>query len=467
MLFLFLMGIGGRMILSITWLTSAEIFWLSLLFIICCLPAVLFIGGHRLRIPIMPMWGAGYFMLFGMPFFSKDDQGLLFSVPPETVQAALQLVVLGGVCCLAIFYTFLGNWVEATTPSIQAPWDLRRAPRSGIALCMVGLVFQYFTSVYTATPALQQILSILSRSSILGMVTLFLLQLRGKLSGRLKVFLWGFFVPLQYVLGLGTGLVFNVILMMVPFLFCYIAERRTVPLLAMGIAIAVLIVPFLGFKKEFRSYAWYNEENVTVPKTPVGRGVFFLKLVFEGITKGGSETYTAAAETAQERAGSSGLLIITAISLTPDVVPYWKGETYISLLWLFVPRFLYPDKPTKMLGQEFGHRYGILDEDDLWTSVNLPHQVVEMYINFGKIGVFLGMALIGCLYRMIAALLGRPESGERALLIGCTIATVLLGIENDFSLVFGGLFYYLVIFYVVLRFFHGNVAPRGKISAGA
>jgi len=51
---------------------------------------------------------------------------------------------------------------------------------------------------------------------------------------------------------------------------------------------------------------------------------------------------------------------LSAISLvkekTPSIIPYWKGESYLPIFTKFIPRFLWPDKPTENMGQEFGHR---------------------------------------------------------------------------------------------------------------
>lgn len=446
--------------------TAEEILWLFLLYVLCCLPAVLFIAGHRLRIPVMPLWGAGYFMLFGMPFFGKGPQETLFSMSPALVQDALQLIVMGACCCLIAFYTPLGRWVESASPSFQAPWDLNRAPKSGVLLCLLGMVTYYAMKVLTPAAGLQQLLSNLSLSATLGMLTLFLLQLRGKLTGRLKFFLWGIVFPFQYILTLGTGSVFNTIIVLAPFLFCYTAERRKVPMVWGIILVCVLIVPFLGYKAEYRSYAWSGEnvDPAVVSASPLEKGLFFVQLVTRRISEGGLESYNVAMETAQERASQTGLLA-RVMELTPSQIPFWKGETYATLLWLFVPRFLYPAKPIKTIGQEFGHRYGILHEEDYWTSINLPHQVVEMYLNFGVAGVILGMMLMGFLYRVVAFSLGRPGSGERMLLIGCTLCTALLNMDNDFSLVFGGVVYCFGMLYLVSNIFHGNVAAPGKAAS--
>ena len=83
---------------------------------------------------------------------------------------------------------------------------------------------------------------------------------------------------------------------------------------------------------------------------------------------------------------------LSAISLvkekTPSIIPFWDGESYLPIFTKFIPRFLWPEKPTENMGQEFGHRYGVLAWDNLTTSMNTPI-VAEAYMNFGDKGFYL------------------------------------------------------------------------------
>jgi hypothetical protein len=83
---------------------------------------------------------------------------------------------------------------------------------------------------------------------------------------------------------------------------------------------------------------------------------------------------------------------LSAVSLvkekTPSTIPYWKGESYLPIFTKLIPRFLWPDKPTENMGQLFGHRYGILNWDNLTTSMNTPI-IAEAYMNFGEMGFYL------------------------------------------------------------------------------
>jgi len=85
------------------------------------------------------------------------------------------------------------------------------------------------------------------------------------------------------------------------------------------------------------------------------------------------------------------------IALTPSSVPFWNGETYESLLYVFIPRFVWPGKPSIANFNKFGKLYGYLGEDDDGTSVGAT-AYAEGYMNFGYPGlygvsIFLGILL--------------------------------------------------------------------------
>jgi hypothetical protein len=116
----------------------------------------------------------------------------------------------------------------------------------------------------------------------------------------------------------------------------------------------------------------------------------------------------------------------------------------------FVPRVLWPDKPTKELGQAFGHRYGYIGANDLGTAINLPF-LVEFYANFGIAGVILGMCLIGLIYYALQRAVNSPGQDTLHSLVGVVILVPLINIESDFSLGFGGLILNGAALWFVLR----------------
>ncbi|HEU4879371.1 MAG TPA: hypothetical protein VFT21_07960, partial [Gemmatimonadaceae bacterium] len=123
----------------------------------------------------------------------------------------------------------------------------------------------------------------------------------------------------------------------------------------------------------------------------------------------------------------------------------------------FVPRMLWPNKPTKEIGQAFGHRYSYLYYTNVTTAINMPF-LVEFYANFGVLGVLLGMAVVGVIYRILDELINTPEQDLLASLIGVIVLVPLLMLESDFSLTFGGLILNGVALYVLNGIIRRNSA---------
>jgi len=94
--------------------------------------------------------------------------------------------------------------------------------------------------------------------------------------------------------------------------------------------------------------------------------------------------------------GDASDILAAQVVYQPDFVPYEYGRTIIEDLQIvFIPRFLWPDKPAIAGGSEFVTRYSGLhfDED---TSVGLPYQF-ELYANGGTLWVIIGLFIIGWL----------------------------------------------------------------------
>ncbi len=84
------------------------------------------------------------------------------------------------------------------------------------------------------------------------------------------------------------------------------------------------------------------------------------------------------------------------LEYTPERVPFWEGETYASIPYMFIPRALWPDKPTRHFWNKFGRTYGVLSSEDYETSVGISY-LAEGYVNFGYHGMYIVAFLMGFL----------------------------------------------------------------------
>jgi hypothetical protein len=82
--------------------------------------------------------------------------------------------------------------------------------------------------------------------------------------------------------------------------------------------------------------------------------------------------------------------------------------------------------------------------------------LLECYINFGSVGVALGMFTIGLICAALERSLSASVGGA---VIGCTIFSQWLGVESDFVLVFGEVPYMFLALYAFVR-----ALPAGPAS---
>lgn len=76
---------------------------------------------------------------------------------------------------------------------------------------------------------------------------------------------------------------------------------------------------------------------------------------------------------------------------------YLEGETLKNVEYAFIPRFLWPDKPTMGSGKWFTAYLGHANED---TSTAMT-PAGELYWNFSLPGLVFGLVLLGCLYSLL------------------------------------------------------------------
>ena len=126
------------------------------------------------------------------------------------------------------------------------------------------------------------------------------------------------------------------------------------------------------------------------------------------------------------------------IADTPAMVPFWEGESLYPILFKPIPRFIMPDKPEEKSGSWFGHRYGLIAQENVTTSFNLP-QLVELYGNFGLIGVIAGMFLFGLIFRLLLEMYVHPGMGLGALIGGVYVSSRLLDVGSATSLTLGAI----------------------------
>lgn len=134
--------------------------------------------------------------------------------------------------------------------------------------------------------------------------------------------------------------------------------------------------------------------------------------------------------------------------LNEKKVPFLKGKTYEKFKFIFVPRFLYPNKPQENYGNILICDYGVGNnfknkEDCLKnniTSVNL-NIILEAYMNYKYTSVIIVAILYSIFSRFLLLMLVNKNSIIRNLSYCFFIQLIMY--SSNLSGIIGGLIIYL------------------------
>jgi hypothetical protein len=117
-------------------------------------------------------------------------------------------------------------------------------------------------------------------------------------------------------------------------------------------------------------------------------------------------------------------LVELIVSKAGKSVSFQGGHTFVELPFVFVPRLIYPGKPTVSVGQLFNREFRISLDKNTYISTSF---LGEMYWNFGWTGALLGMSCMGFFWGVIGSV---ANIRERA-----TVAKVLILITAIYMLI--------------------------------
>jgi hypothetical protein len=421
----------------------------TMLWVLCLLPAFSYLKRDpRIRRPI-PFFPA-ICLLFGLYYtlplvLGVTDNYYNAPVYPETdYDYPVQLAFLG---FIAMAGAYLGTGFLTASRKRPTPvaWNPKLLTRVGFILMFAGMAVTGLRTVLFSSGLLGGMLQFILSVQWLGVGILIILARRGELSPLDRNWLrFGFIVSAAMLLA-GGNIAPMAMFFAIGAFALWIAQPYFRPRWIVGATVAVVLAfSFRGIVIDYRRTMADTRVELTQSEA---LGLMF-RLLGERINEQG--VGGAIAHGFGETAGRSAIMDLFAnvVRRTPDEIPYWNGETYKSLIGAVVPRVLWPDKPTKDLGQSFGHRYKYLHASNKSTAINLP-TMVEFFVNFGGTGLVIGMLILGIIYGSLDSVVNRPGQPMLLSMIGAVILLPLLIIESDFSLVLGGLPLTGIAFYVI------------------
>jgi hypothetical protein len=140
---------------------------------------------------------------------------------------------------------------------------------------------------------------------------------------------------------------------------------------------------------------------------------------------------------------------------TPRVYPYRLGETWLELLYFWIPRSWWPSKPVSQ-SLEFGHTYlsSFFERQEAYYS---PTLLGDAYLNLGPIGIVLVFLTLGYLLRRWYRWSYGPKARPETIVIYAVSAYwIAIGAEQSLGVIVG-----LALSYVTIAAALGALARQG------
>lgn len=420
-------------------ITSLQAAYATLIIILGVLPWLVVRMDRRDAglIPLMPLHGLFYVFTFGLPVLSNKTVWLARS--EDEITDALMLTIFGLICLYVGYYSFRKFYVRLK-PIRTRNVPLNQQIRVAWIFFGIFLLFQFFP-IFKKIPSVEQL------SAPLGYLALGILALLAfdKRLPRGHLILFVAAVLCTLVITTLSGSLAPTVFFLIFLGVLYWNKRRRIPwhFIIISALVAIILNPV---KLIYRDVTWYGSGHSL---SYFDKGKVMVS-VLQDYYSGTNILSSVSEDTSTINRLAHISTFGSVIKMTPNIVPYWAGDSYHTLWTSFIPRALWPGKPKSNIGQDFGHRYGFLDARDYWTSFNLPW-LIEFYANFGTLGVLVGMFLVGVFFRILGQKFKVPVSSPLEHVLALTVMFGLFYAESNFALMVGAIIPVYIAFFVLLR----------------
>lgn len=385
----FLWSSGGE--LSLPFILGLAILYLS------SVPALLWAKHHRPWFPAFEITLLTCIAFYAIPLLNNHRE--LDAYPPGVIAEAAGLVISYLSAANLAFFA-QRNPARAPLWASQSllPDSLLRYLPLGMAVNTIYLYVDVFTLLipYNLSGSVRALFF------GIGIVSTFVLcRLWGV--GRLDRRAQGFFVAnlaLQLVFLLSQLYLIRAISLLALGLIAYSAARRRVPWLILALGVPVLALLHNG-KSEMRRIYW--EEQRTTP-TVTELPAFFGEWISHSVKPAEHTDETLRGSSIFERASLIQMLCLS-VDRVPSLKPFLDGVSYMDIPALFIPRFIWPDKPSSLFANvRLALHFDLIDPDDPYKVSIAFGMIAEAYLNFGIAGPPLLGLLFGFGFKRVAML---------------------------------------------------------------
>jgi hypothetical protein len=416
--------------------------------------------GGREALPVFSMLAFMYWLYYAVPLFLEERVFSTVGEPAghELAQNTITLALfMASIGVLALWLGIRSGFASVLVPRSQLSVELTHSKLNYVrGVLVVGALLSLSdTPAQLAGEGGRQLVSILvSVLPILAFAILFRNLIRGQSSRLDKVLVFGFLL-VRLMGGLASGWlgVSASILMICGAI--YLMERRRVPRGAMLVVILFTLFFQVG-KEEFRKTYW--QPGAVGAQTDQGsrteRVAFWVQNSFDKWNEALSDSSSDAFRRALNPSVSRVSLLnqsANVVELTPSVVPYQYGWLYSYMVVTWIPRFIWPDKPSMSeANQYYQIAYGLSEEEDLSRVSISVGLLTEGYMNFGWAGVVGVMFLAGIFFDFYQKTFLAKTSGALMTAIGVILLPQFLAVESQMAQYVGGIVQEVVVTLLVM-----------------
>ena len=473
---LYFLSVGAYALLFTFWQAEPVPWNVHLLAIVvaatCFLPIALWYARGGEGLPMFELICISYALQFSMPVYTQPTWIHAFSrqVPVrwETVFDVLGYVELGVTAMILSYGVVRRSKVVQRLPSVDLP--LRPERRSLYlwgALAGGGLLtlLQVLGWGFLGGSTFGAIVRLFTSQFNVAIVLLAYLVYGSQDPGtRARLGLYAA-VGFGFVVGLMTGMLENTLMPLVLVLAVRWHATRRIPWFAILVGFVLYLV-LNPAKFQYRELVWFSGQDYGFSQ----RLEVWAQAVDEEVTA--TSQQEAWEETVRSSLARFDLVhrFAYVAEMTPAYIPHYDGVSYSYFLYAWIPRLLWPDKPsasesTDWLDLDYGFKY---ESQPVTVAIG---QLPEAYANFGVIGIGLVMAVQGIIFALLDAMLNGPRSeGGRAIYL-VIMAYFLNGIGSSAAVLFGALVQYILASAVIMRPFasswradEGTSAPQGEAA---
>jgi hypothetical protein len=399
-----------------------------------------------------------YLLEFSNPVYTEPNSyqsamGLIPFSADETLQSML-LVLLGVSSMIAGYYVVVHLLSSVQLPRVDLPIDSARLPRFVVAGMFFGLTTT-FLQVLNLTPdrsgGLGAVVRIIAAQYSIAVIILAYRLYRGELTAPVWRYLLFGGISIGVIFGLAFGSLESTLIPVALLLIVrwHVTRRFSVQWLIAGFVAFVLLQ---SVKDDFRQQLALNPGMSVLSKATLWAEMPS-KVVQTTLTGDVPTNLQTLVRQSVSRFDVFHAFVLVH-RLTPSVVPYFGGDSYTYFLVGWIPRAVWPDKPTAQVGQvQFELDYGLLTGNQITNASIGIGQISEAYANFGAFGIFLVLLLQGAFFAILGTVLNGPESdGGRAIYLWIMVY-FLNGIGTDTATIFGAVIQNAVAAAIILRLF--------------